>query len=121
MYKLPSRRVVQGSLKHEWSFGTRLGTMASGAWSNRVMDLKQPTLPLLLRKVDWRELLHILQASQQIGLPTSVNTDCSLGWALYAYMSTEILMDRCQGAQSLLLRAQGYLLRAQEIPIWLIG
>ena len=116
VYELPLRRVAQGSLKHEWPSGARLGLTASGAWSNRVTDQQQPRLPPLLRKVNWRELLHILQASLQIGLPTSVNTDGKLGWALYAYMSTEILMDRCGGARSLLLRAQGDLFEVFGCP-----
>ena len=116
VYQLPLRRVAQGSSKHMWSFGARVGPMASGAWSNLVEDKQQPCLPPLLRKVNWRELLHILQASLQIGLPTSVNTDGKLGWALYAYMSTEIRMDRCGGARSLLLRAQGDLFEVFGCP-----
>ena len=99
VYTLPLRRVAVGSTKHMWSFGTRLGPMASGHWCNLVEDKQQPRLPPLLRKVNWRELTHILQASLQIGLPTSVNTDGKLGWALSAYMSTEILMNHCHEAQ----------------------
>ena len=87
MFKLPPRRVVAGRTKHQWSYGTRLGPKATGCWSNLVEDAQQPTLPPLLRKVNWRELLHILEVSNQVGLPTSVNTDGKLGWALYAYMS----------------------------------
>ena len=107
VFKLPPRRVVEGRTKHQWSYGTRLGPKATGCWSNLVEDAQQPTLPPLLRKVNWRELLHILEANNQVGLPTSVNTDGKLGWALYAYMSPEILMGRCDGAQSLLLRVEG--------------
>ena len=81
--------------------------MASGHWSNLVEAKGQPRLPALLRKINWRELLRILQAHLQIGLPTSVNTDGQLGWALYAYMSVEIVMYRRQGAQSILLRVEG--------------
>ena len=51
--------------------------------------------------------MHILQASLLIGRPTSVKTGGKLGWALYAYMSTEISMNHCHGAQSLLLRVKG--------------
>ena len=107
VFKLPPRRVVVGSTKHQWPCGTRLGPTATGCWSNWVEDKQQPTLPPLLRKVNWREILRILQAGSQIGLPTSVNTDEKLGWALYAYTSPEILMGRCYWAQSLLLEGFG--------------
>ena len=54
---------------------------------------KQPPLPPALRKVNWKELLQISQASQQVGLPCSVNADASLGWPLYCYQSYEILAE----------------------------
>ena len=77
---------------------------------------KQPALPPLLRKVNWRELLQILQADRQIGLPCSVHTDASLGWALYAYQYYEILMDHCLGAQNILLRVTGSRCKGSEAP-----
>ena len=58
--------------------------------------------------------MRILLANLQIGLPASVNTDGKLGWALYSYMSTEILMNHCHGAQSLLLRVEGVCSRGSE-------
>ena len=58
--------------------------------------------------------MHILQGHLQIGLPASVNTDWRLGWALFAYMSTEILMNHCHGAQSLLLRVEGVCSKGSE-------
>ena len=90
VYELPMRRVAVGSTKHMWPFGTRLGPMASGHWPNLVEYENQPRLPPLLRKINWRELMHILQAHLQIGLPTSVNTDGKLVWAL----STSICRSR---------------------------
>ena len=107
VYKLPARRVVVGSTKHTWAFGARWGPMATGCWPNWVEDKQQPKSPPLPRKVNWRDLLRILQASNQIGLPTSVKTDGKLGWASYAYMSPEILLNHCHGAQPLLLRVEG--------------
>ena len=79
LFKLPPRRVVTGSKKHQWSFGTRLGPKATGCWPNWVEDAQQPTLPPLLRRANWREPLHISQAGNQVGLPTSVKTDGKLG------------------------------------------
>ena len=58
--------------------------------------------------------MRIFQAHLQIGLPASVDTDGKLGWALYAYMSTEILMNHCHGAQSLLLRVDGVCSKGSE-------
>ena len=60
--------------------------------------------------------MRILQAHLQIGLPTCVNTDGNLGWALYAYMSVEILMNRRQVAQSILLCAEGTCSKGSESP-----
>ena len=67
VYALPPRRVVDGSKKHSWSYGPRLGPCAAGQWSNLAEGSKQPPLPPALRKTNWRELLQILQASQQVG------------------------------------------------------
>ena len=67
----------------------------------------QPPLPPLLRKTNWRELMQILRAHRQIGLPCSVNTGASLGWALYAYTSVRIFANHCNGAQNILLRVLG--------------
>ena len=89
-YALPDPRIADGATKHMWSFGTRHRPTALGQWSN-------------LRKVNWRELLQIPQADRQIGVPCSVHTDASLGWALYTYQPYEILMDNCQRAQNVRL------------------
>ena len=107
VYKLLHRRVADGARKHSWSFGARMGPSATGQWSNMVEGSKQPAVPPALRKVNWRELLQILLAPQQVGLPCSVNTDASLGWPLYCYQSYEILLDPCLGAQSILLLIAG--------------
>ena len=81
VFELPKRRAAEGPEKHLWAYRIRLGPKASGAWSNLVSDKKQPRLPPLLRKVNWRELMQILRAPNQLGLPTSVNTDSKLGWS----------------------------------------
>ena len=94
--------------------GIRLGDKASGAWSNRVSDLKQPKLPPVLRKINWRELFQFSQAPNQLGLPTFLNTDAKLGWSVYTYMSPEILLDKCDGAKSILLRIEGYCSKGHE-------
>ena len=75
---------------------------------------KQPSVPPALRKVNWRELLQILQASQQVGLPCSVNTDASLGRPLHCYQSYEILLGNYLGAQSILLQVAGARSRGSE-------
>ena len=114
VYSLPPRRVAPGRELHEWSFGVRLGEKASGAWSNLVTDKEQPRPPPALRKIDWRELLQILRASQQLGLPSSSNTDSKLGWAVYSYMSPEVLLNVCEGHKYLLLRIEGYCSKGHE-------
>ena len=78
------------------------------AWSNRVSGKQQQRLPTVLRKINWRELVQILHAPNQLGLPTSMNTDSKLGWSVYTYMSPEILLDKCEGTQSILLRIEGH-------------
>ena len=55
-----------------------------------------------------------MQAGNQVGPPTSVNTGGKLGWALYAYMSPQILIGRCDGAQSSLLRVEGVCSKGHE-------
>ena len=115
-YELPPRRVAEGAANHSWSYGTRLGPLATGKWSNLAEGSTQPPLPPDLRKTNWRELLQILQASQQIGLPCSVNADASLGWSLYCYQSYEILLDQCMGAQHVLLRVEGACSKGSESP-----
>ena len=87
---------------HSWSYGIRLGEKASGAWANYVSDVMQPKLPPVLRKINWRELVQISQAPNQLGLPTSLNTDSKLGRSVYSYMGPEILFERREGAKSIL-------------------
>ena len=115
-YELPPRRVAPGQDLHHWSFGLRLGEKASGAWANQVIDKKQPIPPPVLRKIDWRELVQILRAPQQLGLPASSNTDAKLGWAVYSYMAPEVLLNICEGHQYLLLRIEGYCTKGHEAP-----
>ena len=67
----------------------------------------QPPVPPALREINWRDVLRILQASQQVGLSRSVYTDASLGWPLYCYQPYEILLGHCLGAQSIFLRVVG--------------
>ena len=114
VYELPSRRVAPGQALHKWSFGIRLGEKASGAWANNVIDKTQPLPPPVLRKIDWRELVQILRAPNQLGLPPSSSTDSKLGWAVYSYMAPEILLNVCEGNQYLLLRIQGYCTKGHE-------
>ena len=76
----------------------------------------QPPLPPLLRKVNRRELLRIAQARRQIGLPTSIDAEASLGWALYAYMAAGISMNHCNGARRILLRVLGSCSKDSEAP-----
>ena len=101
-------------IAHSWSSGIRLGEKASGFWANCVSDLEQPKLPPVLRKINWRELVQISQAPNQLGLPTSLNTDSKLGWSVYTYMSPEILFDKCEGSKSILLRIEGYCSKGHE-------
>ena len=114
VYALPPRRVAPGENLHEWSFGLRLGLKASGAWSNQIIDKQQPKPPPVLRKIDWRELVQILKAPHQLGLPASSNTDSKLGWAVYTYMAPEVLLNICEGRQHLLLRIEGYCTKGHE-------
>ena len=86
-YELPPRRVAYGATTHSWSYGTRLGPCATGQWGNMAEGSKRPPVPPALRKVNWREFLQILQASQQVGLPRSVHADASFGWPFYCYQS----------------------------------
>ena len=80
VFELPPRRVANGPDLHQWSLGIRLGERASGAWPNLISDRKQPRPPPVLRKINWRELVQILRAPNQLGLTTSTNTDSKLGW-----------------------------------------
>ena len=114
VYQLPKRRVAPGRDLHNWSFGIRLGEKASGAWANQVIDKKQPLPPPVLRRVDWRELLDILKAPRQLGLPASSNTDGALGWAVYSYMAPEVLLNICDGHKFILLRITGYCTRGHD-------
>ena len=113
-YALPTRRAAPGKDLHQWSFGLRLGEKASGAWANQIVDKKQPNPPPVLRKIDWRELVQILKAPHQLGLPASSNTDSKLGWAVYSYMAPEVLLNVCEGHQHLLLRIEGYCTKGHE-------
>ena len=113
-YALPTRRVAPGRDLHQWSLGIRLGEKASGAWANQVIDKLQPLPPPVLRKIDWRELVQILRAPTQLGLPSSSNTDSKLGWAVYSYMAPEILLNVCEGNQYLLLRIEAYCTKGHE-------
>ena len=114
VYQLPKRRVAPGKYLHNWSFGIRLGEKASGAWANQVTDKNQPLPPPVLRKIDWRELLDILKAPGQLGLPASTNTDGALGWAVYSYMSPEVLLTLGEGPKFILLRIEGYCTRGHS-------
>ena len=116
VYELPARRVAPGKDLHNWSLGIRLGEKTSGARANKVMDKTQPPPPLppVFRKINWRELVQILKAPFQLGLPSSTNADSKLGWAVYSYMAPEVLLGVCEGSQSLLLRIEGYCSRGHD-------
>ena len=58
--------------------------------------------------------MEILKTPNQLGLPASTNTDSKLGWAVYSYMAPEVLLDVCEGSQSLLLRIEGYSTRGHN-------
>ena len=116
VYKLPDRGAAAGAQRHIWPYGARLGPTASGHWSNLVEGKDQPPLHPLLRKVNWRELLRIVQSHRQIGLPTSVNADAGRGWAPCGYMAVEISMNRCLGARRILLRVLGTCSKGSEAP-----
>ena len=58
--------------------------------------------------------MEILKTPDQLGLPASTNTDSQLGWAVYSYMAPEVLLDVCEGSQSLLLRIEGYSTRGHS-------
>ena len=73
-------------------------------------------IPPALRKVNYRELLMISEALNQVGLPCSINTDASLGWAVYCYRSFEVLFNQCQGDRSILLRLEGHCSRGSGAP-----
>ena len=108
-YKLPERRVADSRQFHGWVFGTRLGPRATGKWSNMVEgpNDQQPKGAPALRNANWRELRDFLRASQQIGMPCTTNADSQLGWSEYAFQGPEVLMQHCEGAQSILLRLEG--------------
>ena len=76
---IPEQRVADGSAFHCWAFGARLGPWAVGTSSNQVQGVAQPKLSPSLRKINYRELLMILEAPRQAGLPCSINTDAPLG------------------------------------------
>ena len=78
IYALPERRTAHGPTFHGWAFGVRLARKAVGTSSNRAEGAVQPPLPPALRKVNYRELLMILEARNQVGLPCPINTDASL-------------------------------------------
>ena len=56
----------------------------------------------------------ISKSPNQVGLPCSINTDASLGWAVYCYQSWGVLRPQCQGGQSILLRLEGYCCRGSD-------
>ena len=49
-----------------------------------------------------------------LALPASTNTDSKLGWAVYSDMAPEVLLEVCEGSQSLLLRIEGYSTRGHD-------
>ena len=47
-------------------------------------------------------------------MPTPTDTDAKLGWSVYSYMSPEILLGKCDGAKSILLRIEGYCSKGRD-------
>ena len=43
-----------------------------------------------------------------------MNTDSKLGWSVYTYMSPEILLNHCEGTQSILIRIEGFCSKGHE-------
>ena len=93
IFEMPQRRAAYGPPFHGWAFGARLGPKAVGTWGNRAEGAVQPTLPPALRHVNYHELLMILEAPNQVGLPCSINTEAPLGWAVFCYQSWEVLFS----------------------------
>ena len=93
IFEMPLRRAAYGPPFHGWAFGARLGPKAVGAWRNRAEGAVQPTLPPALRTANYHELLMILEAPNQVGLPCSVNTEAPLGWAVFCYQSWGVLFS----------------------------
>ena len=116
IYATPERRAAHGPQLHCWAFGAGLGPKAAGTWSNRAEGAVQPQLPPALRRGNYREFSMILVAPNQGGLPCSINADASLGWAAYCYQSWEVLLNQCQGDQSILLRLEGFRSRGSDAP-----
>ena len=116
IFALPGRRALHGPNFQGWAFGDRLGPKAAGTWSNRVEGAAQPPLPPALRNVNYRELLMISEAPNQVGLPCSINTDASLGRAVYCDPSWEVFFPQRSGDQIILLRLEGYCCRGSDAP-----
>ena len=72
IFAAPARRAAHGPNFHSWAFGARLGPKAVGPWSNRAEGARQ--IPAALREVNYRELLMISGAPNQVGPPCAINT-----------------------------------------------
>ena len=114
IFATPVRRAADGPSFRSWAFGTRLGPKAVGTWSNRAEGATQ--IPPALRIVNYRELLMISEASNQAGLPCSINTGASRGWAVYFYQRGEAFFAQRQGDRSILLILEGYWSRRSDSP-----
>ena len=83
----------------------RLGTFASGFYSQMVSDLG--ATPSGIRNAGFREAM-------QVSSPPSVATDAQLGFSLMAYQSTGVPFDRCGEVGHILVRLSGTSARARQ-------
>jgi len=104
-WKLDKRKAADGKEMHGYHMGIRLGKTASGKWSELIPG--PGNTPPAVRKVNFREALMLLESPLQLGLPATIETDACLGWAVYAYQSAEVLLERCERAKEILVRIVG--------------
>ena len=87
--KLRPRRVCVART-HGWQVALRVGNPPSGALTN---SLKYNTqTPPGVGKTNFREVIAISQAPNQIGAPATQTADANLGFAFYAYQSAAIAL-----------------------------
>ena len=102
--KLRPRRVCVART-HGWQVALRVGNPPSGALTN---SLKYNTqTPPGVGKTNFREVIAISQAPNQIGAPATQTADTNLGSAFYAYRSAAIALPPGGNHRDILLRVEG--------------